>query len=52
MNETHDDIIREKKLPRVGQSVKNKKYHTVWRVMEKVEVWINTTDDPETGELE
>ena len=48
MEETHDDIIQQKKLPRVGQTVRSKKYGTLWRVMEKKEVWINTTDDPET----
>ena len=51
MHETHDDVIREKKLPRVGQTVRNKKYGTLWRIMEKREVWVNTTDDPETGEF-
>ncbi|SFM50144.1 hypothetical protein [Thermodesulforhabdus norvegica] len=47
---THDDIIRQKKLPRVGDIVKSKKYGTLWRVMEKREVWVNTSDDPETNE--
>lgn len=50
MRETHDDVIREKKLPRVGQTVRSKKYGTLWRVMEKREVWQNTADDPETGD--
>jgi len=50
MNETHDDVIREKKLPRVGQTVRSKKYGTLWRVIEKKEVWHNTTDDPDTRE--
>ena len=51
MKETHDDVIREKKLPRVGQTVRSKKYGTLWRVMEKREVWLNTSDDPDTGEF-
>ncbi len=51
MEETHDDVIREKKLPRVGQTVRSKKHGTLWRVMEKREVWLNTTDDPKTGEF-
>ena len=38
MEETHDDIISQKHLPRVGQTVRSKK-----------EVWQNTSDDPETG---
>ena len=48
MVETHDDVLREKRLPRVGQTVQSKKYKTLWRVIEKKEVWQNTTDDPET----
>ena len=36
-----EKIIREKGLPEVGQQVRNKKYGTVWRVMEKKEVWAN-----------
>jgi hypothetical protein len=35
MPETHDDVIREKNLPRVGQSVRSKKYRTLWRIIEK-----------------
>jgi hypothetical protein len=50
MRETHDDVIREKHLPRVGDTVRSKKYGTLWRVIEKKEVWHNTTDDPETGD--
>ena len=50
MQETHDDIIREKNLPHVGKTVRSKKYGTLWRVVEKKEVWQNTSDDPETGE--
>ncbi|MFZ7127787.1 MAG: hypothetical protein ACOWWM_16635 [Desulfobacterales bacterium] len=49
--ETHDDIIREKRLPRVGQTVRSRKYGTLWRVIEKKEVWQNTSDDPETGDF-
>jgi len=50
MMETHDDVLREKHLPRVGQTVRSKKYGTLWRVMEKREVWQDTSDDPETGD--
>ena len=49
MEETHDDIISQKHLPRVGQTVRSKKYATLWRVIEKKEVWQNTSDDPKTG---
>lgn len=50
MHETHDDVINRKHLPRVGQTVRSKKFSTLWRVIEKKEVWQNTSDDPETGQ--
>ena len=50
MRETHDDVIRGKRLPRVGQMVRSRKYGTLWRVTEKREVWQDTTDDPQTGQ--
>lgn len=46
----YDEIMREKKLPNVGQTVRSKKYGTLWRVMEKKEVWQNIDPDPKTGE--
>lgn len=49
MAETHDDILLNKNLPRVGQTVRNKQHGTLWRVMEKREIWVHTSDDPETG---
>lgn len=50
MKPTHDDVMMEKRLPRVGQTVRSKRYGTLWRVMEKREVWQNTEDDPEEGD--
>jgi solute carrier family 9B (sodium/hydrogen exchanger), member 1/2 len=50
MMETHDDILKEKRLPRVGQIVRSKKSGTLWRVMEKREVWQNGPEDPATGQ--
>ena len=46
----YDNIIREKGLPEVGQEVRSKKYGTVWRVMEKKEIWANILPDPQSGE--
>ncbi len=46
----YDQIIKEKGLPSVGQSVRSKKYGTLWRVMEKREVWQNIDPDPRSGE--
>ena len=48
--ETHDDIMLQKKLPRVGQTVRSKRHGTLWRVMEKREVWQQTEDDPITSQ--
>jgi hypothetical protein len=45
-----DKVVREKKLPRVGQTVRSKKFGTLWRVMEKKEVWRNIDPDPKTGD--
>lgn len=44
----YEEIIREKGLPNVGQTVYSKKYGTFWRVIEKKEVWQNIADDPQT----
>jgi len=47
MHMTHDDIIREKKLPSVNQCVRSKKHNTIWRVIGKKELWLNASDGPE-----
>ena len=44
-----EEITRLEGLPRVGETVRSKDYGTLWRVMEKREVW-QTINDPETGE--
>jgi hypothetical protein len=45
-----DELIRQKSLPRVGQTVRSKDYNTLWRIMSKSEEWQSTVDNPETGE--
>jgi hypothetical protein len=50
MHTTHDDIIREKRLPSVNQCVRSKKHHTIWRVIGKKKVWLKTPDDPKGAE--
>jgi hypothetical protein len=45
-----DEIIQEKGLPHVGQTVRSKDHGTLWRVMEKREVWQSISDDPKTGQ--
>jgi hypothetical protein len=44
------EIIRQKGLPHVGQTVRSKKYGTLWRTMKKREVWRTIEPDPQTGE--
>jgi len=44
------EIMKQKGLPRVGQTVRSKKYGTRWRIMEKREAWQTIEDDPTTGE--
>ena len=47
--EDYQKIVREKKLPGVGQTVRSKKFGTLWRVLEKKEVWNNIDPHPKTG---
>jgi len=51
MQVTHEEVFRQKKLPKVGQTVRSKKYGTVWRVMEKREIWQNIEGDPQARML-
>ncbi|MEJ2670663.1 MAG: hypothetical protein P8168_00400 [Deltaproteobacteria bacterium] len=44
------EIIHKKGLPEVGQTVRNKKYGTLWRVLEKREIWRTIEPDPNSGE--
>jgi len=46
----YERIIQEKGLPNVGEIVRSKRFRTLWRVMEKKEVWQNIEPDPKTGE--
>jgi hypothetical protein len=50
MKKDYEEIIKKKRLPNVGETVRSKKYGTLWRVMEKKEVWQNIEPDPKTGE--
>ena len=45
----HDEVTRQKKLPNVGQTVQSKRYGTLWRIIEKREIWQNIADDPASG---
>jgi hypothetical protein len=46
MQHAYDEVFRQKRLPAVGQIVRSKKYGTLWRVMEKREIWQNVEGDP------
>ena len=46
---THEEIELRKNLPRVGDTVRSKKYGTLWRVMLKSERWAPIEDDPGSG---
>jgi hypothetical protein len=46
----YEEIIQQKGLPSVGQTVRSKKCGTIWRVMKKWEVWQNIDPDPQTGD--
>jgi hypothetical protein len=46
----YDEIVRQKGLPNVGQTVRSKQYGTFWRALEKKEIWRNIAPDPQTGE--
>lgn len=46
----YQQIIKEKGLPNPGQTVRSKKHGTLWRVMEKREIWRNIEPEPATGE--
>jgi len=51
MTEQEEAVVQLRKLPRVGQTVRSRKYGSLWRIMEKKEVWQNVQgDDPETSE--
>ena len=46
----YEEIIQQKGLPSVGQTVRSKKYGTLWRTIKKEEIWRNIDPNPQTGE--
>ncbi|MCL5406097.1 MAG: hypothetical protein M1398_05165 [Deltaproteobacteria bacterium] len=48
--DAHEEVELRKRLPRVGDTVRSKKYGTLWRVMEKREMWEHSADDPRLGD--
>ena len=49
MNE-YEQIVKEKGLPSVGQTVRSKKYGTLWRVVE-IRAILRNIPDPKSGEF-
>ncbi len=47
--EPHAEVERQKSLPQVGDTVRSRKYGTLWRVLEKREMWEHSADDPALG---
>ena len=50
MQQKSNDVSRKKKLPDVGQLVRSKKYSTLWRIVEKREIWQHTANFQLSGE--
>jgi hypothetical protein len=46
----YEEIVQQKGLPEVGRVVRSKTHGTLWRVMEKREVWQNIETDPHTNQ--
>ena len=44
----HEEIVMQKKLPQVGQTVRSKKFGTLWKVVEKRQVY---NPDPAFGDI-
>ncbi len=45
----HEEIVIQKKLPQVGQTIRSKKFGTLWKVVEKRQVYNHSAGDPEMG---
>ena len=50
MQEKSNDVPKKKKLPDVGQLVRSKKFNTLWRIVEKREIWQHTANFLESAE--
>jgi hypothetical protein len=42
--------LLQRRLPRVGQTVRSRHHGTLWRVMSKSEAWQEIGDDPSTNQ--
>ena len=47
----HEEIVRQKLLPQVGQTVRSKKHGTLWKVIEKRQVYSHSSGDPVMGDF-
>ena len=46
----HEEIVRQKMLPQVGQTVRSKKHGTLWKVIEKRQVYAHSSGDAAIGD--
>ncbi len=46
----HEEIVMQKKLPQVGQTARNKKLGTLWKVIEKRQVYAHSSGDAAMGD--
>ena len=46
---SREEVEQAKRLPHVGSTVRSRKYGTLWRVMEKREMWEHFADNPNFG---
>jgi hypothetical protein len=46
----HEEILSQKKLPQVGQTVRSKKNGSLWKVIEKRQIYTHSAGDPVIGD--
>ena len=49
--DSHEEIVQEKNLPKVGQTVRSREHHTLWKVIEKRQIFTHSAGDPEAGDF-
>jgi hypothetical protein len=47
----HEEIVQQKKLPQVGQTVRSKEHGTLWKVMEKRQIYDHSAGDAVMGDF-
>jgi hypothetical protein len=47
----HEEVLRQKKLPQVGQTVRSRKHQTLWKVIEKRQIYTHSAGDAVLGDF-